>query len=140
MEILEAREILDLVAEAAAAVPCRKSLLLTDSTAATRRSRGRSDTVQPGTVVSTQSGYAICAAARKEMDHQSEEWMIRMTLRRPETGAEIMRVAAAMSRDWQETTRHIALLDADDHRQQSQRDHASTLRAEFVRRLAEQGV
>ena len=140
MEIREALETLNLIVAAAAAIPCRKSILLTDSTGASRLSRGKNDTVQPGAVVSTQSGYAICAAARKEMDHDREEWMIRMSLRRPETADEIMRIAKAMSRDWQETTRHIALLDADDYRQQAQRDQSSALRAEFVQRLTENGV
>lgn len=135
-----AREIMRLVIEAAVAVPSRKTIALTDSTGASRRSRSRTDGVAVGAVVSTQSGYAICASSWKEMDHDRDEWMIRMTLRHPESEDEIMRVAKAMSRDWQETTRHIALLDADDHRLQSERDTKSTIRADFVRRLTEKGV
>jgi hypothetical protein len=123
---------LDTILAVHAELPSRHPVvILTEAITAARPSRGRNDTVKPGTIAAHPRGYGIVRSAHKEREDECDTgWLIVMEISPPATDDERDAIAMSMARKWDETLSAVAVGGPDDERMRG--EHESR-RAQYVR-------
>lgn len=114
--------------------------LVAEPISVARPSRSRQDQRNDGAPAYHPQGWGIVAAPTDGPDKARDDdgrWMIRSTIRPPETDAERDAIAQAMAAKWREETRYVHALAADDVREDVARDDQRAAKTEIEARLQE---